>query len=329
MQGLKAIIKKELSDHISSYRFTIIFALIAMVSLITVYMTGINIRKELEGVTKPQFVFLMLFTSSGGFFSVVQFTAFFGPLMGLLLGFDTINRERNEGTLSKILSQPVYRDTVINSKFLAGVSVISIMMVSIVLVIIGLGLFSLGIVPGIEEIWRILIYLLISIIYISFWLGISILFSILFRSTATSALAALAMWIFFSFFVSIGVSVIVDAIMPEKTVAAHEADYSRPNGINRADFERSNKIKQFSLISPMYLYTDATATIIDPTRKTTQAFIELRPMERISISRFSGPLPLIQSLLIVVPYIVTLLALTIITFAVSYTIFMRQEIRSL
>jgi ABC-2 type transport system permease protein len=99
----------------------------------------------------------------------VQFVAFFGPLVGLVLGFDTINRERSQGTLSKLLSQPIYRDVVINGKFLAGVVMISIMMVSIVLVITGLGLIVLGIIPGLEEIWRIMIYLIISIIYVSFW----------------------------------------------------------------------------------------------------------------------------------------------------------------
>jgi ABC-2 type transport system permease protein len=178
VRGIKSIIKKELADHFASYRFTIIFALIAMVSLITAYMVGINIRNELEGVAKPQFVFLMLFTSSGVVFSLVQFVAFFGPLVGLVLGFDTINRERSEGTLSKLVSQPIYRDVVINGKFLAGVVLITVMMVSILLVITGLGLIVLGIIPGFEEIWRIFIYLLVSIIYISFWLGVAILFSI-------------------------------------------------------------------------------------------------------------------------------------------------------
>jgi ABC-2 type transport system permease protein len=47
------------------------------------------------------------------------------------------------------------------------------------------------------------------------------------------------------------------------------------------------------------------------------------------MSRFSGPLPLSQSILIVIPYIISLVAITIICFAVSYTVFMRQEIRSL
>ncbi len=168
MQAVKTILKKELADHFSSYRFMILFALIAMVSLIMVYKAGFNLKQELEGVAKPRFVFLMLFTSSGGLFSLVQFVAFFGPLIGLILGFDTINRERSEGTLSKLLSQPIFRDDVINGKFLAGMATIAIIMISIVLVITGLGLSLLGVIPGVEELWRILIYLIISIIYISF-----------------------------------------------------------------------------------------------------------------------------------------------------------------
>jgi len=318
VSGINVIVKKELADHFSSYRFTIIFALIAMVSLITAYMVGLNIRHELEGVAKPRFIFLMLFTGPGALFSLVQFVAFFGPLVGLVLGFDTINRERNEGTLSKLLSQPIYRDVVINGKFLAGVVMISILMVSIVLVITGLGLFVMGIVPGIEEIWRIIFYLVISIIYISFWLGVAILFSILFRSTATSALAALAVWIFFSFFVSIGASVVANALASDTAPQSSEAV-----------IKQANTVKALKLISPMELYTDATATIIDPMRKSTRSLVSVGPMENFSMSRFSGPLPLSQSILIVIPYIISLIAITVICFAVSYTVFMRQEIRSL
>jgi ABC-2 type transport system permease protein len=318
VHGINVILKKELADHFSSYRFVIIFALIAMISLITAYMVGLNIRQQLDGVAKPRFIFLMLFTAPGAMFSLVQFVAFFGPLVGLILGFDTINRERNQGTLSKLLAQPIYRDVVINGKFLAGVSLITIILVSIVLVITGLGLLVMGIVPGLEEIWRIAIYLVISIVYVSFWLGVAILFSILFRSTATSALAALAVWIFFSFFVSIGASIAANAL----------ADNPSPENPETV-MQQAKIIKAFQLISPMELYTDATATIIDPLRKSTRSIISVGPMENISMSRFSGPLPLGQSILIVIPYIISLVAITIICFAVSYIVFMRQEIRSL
>lgn len=318
MHGLRAIFKKELSDHFSSYRFMILFALITMVSLIIAYMVGLNIREELASVAKPKYVFLMLFTSRGALFSLVQFIAFFGPLIGLILGFDMINRERNEGTLSRLLSQPVYRDSVINGKFLAGVVTISIMMVSIVLLITGLGLRMAGVVPGFDEAWRIVVYLVISIIYISFWLGVAILFSIVFRGIATSALAALAVWIFFSFFVSMGATVIADALVPE-------AGASNPEAI----IQHAKIQKAFSLVSPMQLYTDATGTIIDPTRKTTRTVVLMGPLEKLSQARFSGPLTLGLSIFVVMPYILLLIAITAICFAISYTIFMRQEIRSL
>ena len=317
MNGINVILKKELADHFSSYRFVIIFALIAMISLITAYMVGLNIKQQLEGIAKPRFIFLMLFTAPGAMFSLVQFVAFFGPLVGLILGFDTINRERSQGTLSKLLSQPIYRDVVINGKFLAGVTMITIMLVSIVLVITGLGLLVMGIIPGLEEIWRIFFYLIISIVYVSFWLGVAILFSILFRSTATSALASLAVWIFFSFFVSIGASIVANAL-------ASEPSPENPEAV----MQQAKIIKAFQLVSPMELYTDATATIIDPLRKSTRSMISVGPMENISMNRFSGPLPLGQSILIVIPYIISLVAITIICFAVSYTVFMRQEIRS-
>jgi ABC-2 type transport system permease protein len=319
MHTLVTIMKKELADHFSSYRFTIIFALIAMVSLIMAYMVGLNIRQELEGTTAPGSSFLLLFTASGGMFSLVEFVAFFGPLVGLILGFDSINREKNEGTLSKLLAQPIYRDTVINGKFLAGFILIAVIMVSILLVITGLGLILLGIVPGLEEIWRIFIYLIISIVYIAFWLGIAILFSICFRSTATSALAALAVWIFFSFFVTIGANILATALAPEPGAA-------NPDAL----LWRVKLIKAFSLISPMEIYTDATATIIDPMRRSAQSMLSLAgPMENFSMSRFSGPLSLGQSILIVVPYIISLVAITCVCFGAAYAIFMRQEIRSL
>ena len=49
MQQLVTIFKKELADHFSSYRFLILFALIAMVSLVTVYMVGLSLSKDLAG----------------------------------------------------------------------------------------------------------------------------------------------------------------------------------------------------------------------------------------------------------------------------------------
>jgi ABC-2 type transport system permease protein len=319
MQGIAAVYKKELADHFSSYRFVILFALIAMVSFITSYMAGIELKENLEGVAKPKFIFLMLFNTTGALFSMVQFVAFFGPLIGIVLGFDAINRERGEGTLIKIISQPIFRDSVINGKFLAGVTTITIILVSIVLVISGLGLMLLGVVPGTEEIWRLLVYIIISIFYISFWLGLSMLFSIFFKSIATSALASVALWIFLSFFVSIGASVLADMVAPAKAAT----------GDSTEAIVKNIRVKQIiSLLSPMSLYSNASATIVDPMRNTTEALVLMGPMEKLSAGRFQNPLPLFQSIVVVYPYIIVLIALTLICFAISYFLFMLQEIRT-
>ena len=244
----------------------------------------------MRGWPKPTLLFLLLFTSTGKFFSFAQFIGFFGPLIGIILGFDSINRERVSRTLSKLVSQPIYRDSIINAKFLAGVAIITIVLVSIVLIISGLGLPLIGVVPGAEEFWRLAIYLVMSILYISFWLGISILFSVIFRSTATSALASLAVWIFFSFFVSLG---------GRFRGRCDRADQSEAAGMvdpQLVDQEREGSGSNLIFFSPMTLYSEATSTILDPMRKTTSSLILMGPLERLSLSRFQSPLPLLQSL---------------------------------
>ncbi|HSB68017.1 MAG TPA: ABC transporter permease subunit [Candidatus Methylomirabilis sp.] len=319
MHGLFVMYRKELEDHFSSTRFTLLLTVILMISLITAYMAGTTLRKELEGIAKPSLVFLMLFTSTGALFSLVQFIAFFGPLIGMVLGFDAINRERANRTLPKLLSQPIYRDAVINGKFLAGLTVISLMLVAIVLLIAGIGLPVLGVVPGWEEVGRLLVYLLVSIVYIGFWLAIAILCSVLFRSMATSALAALALWIFSAFFMPMGASLAADAFAPIPSGASADAS---------AVIRHEELRETVSSFSPITLYSQATATVLDPLRSTTRSLILMGPMERLSISRFQSPLPLLQSALIVAPHLVSLVAITAVCFGICYACFMRQEIRS-
>jgi len=309
-----------MEDHFSSTRFLLILALIVMVGVIIASMVGMSIQEELKGMAKPTLIFLMLFTSTGKFFSFVQFIGFFGPLIGIILGFDSINRERVSRTLSKLVSQPIHRDSIINAKFLTGVATITIVLVAIVLIISGLGIRLIGVVPGSEEVGRLAIYLITSILYISFWLGVSILFSVIFRSTATSALASLALWIFFSFFVSLGASVLSDMVAPT------------PVGQTTASLEIIMKQAQVqrivSLCSPVNLYTEATSTVLNPMRQTTK-LVFVGPMEQLSMLRFQNPLPLLQSLLIVLPHLISIVAITVLCFGICYLVFMRQEIRTI
>ena len=321
MHGFRAIYRKELEDHFSSTRFVLLFTVILMISLISAYMTGTGLRRELEGIAKPSLVFLMLFTSTGALFSLAQFVAFFGPLIGMILGFDAISRERSARTLSKLLSQPIYRDAVVNAKFLAGVTLLSIMFLAILLLISGMGLLTLGVVPDLEEIGRLAVYLIVSVVYVGFWLGLAILCSVLFRSMATSALATLALWIFLAFFMALGASLAADILSPVRPGLSGDAQAEATI--------RHEETRQFvSMLSPISLYSESTSVVLDPLRKTTRSLVLMGPMERISLSRFQSALSLEQSLLIVAPYLVSLVALTVLCFAICYICFMRQEVRS-
>jgi ABC-2 type transport system permease protein len=320
LHGIFTLFRKELEDHFSSVRFLIISALILMVGVIIASMVGMGIQEESKGMAKPTLLFLWLFTSTGQLFSFVQFIGFFGPLIGIFLGFDAINRERVSRTLSKLASQPIYRDSIINAKYLAGVTTIAVVLVGIVLIISGLGIRLIGVVPGSEEVLRLAIYVITSILYVSFWLGIAILFSVVFRSTATSALASLAVWIFFSFFVGLGAGFMANAVAPISQSGSN---------VDPSVLVKHEEVKRtVSLLSPMNLYNDATTTILDPTRKTTRGLVFVGPLERLSLSRFQNPLPLLQSLIIVAPYLISIIAITFVCFGVCYLVFMRQEIRT-
>jgi len=108
-------------------------------------------------------------------------------------------------------------------------------------------------------------------------------------------LASLAVWIFFSFFISLGAGFVADAIAPVGQQAAGMVD---PQLV-----VKNAKVQEaISLFSPMTLYSEATSTILDPMRKTTSSLILMGPLERISLSRFQSPLPLLQSLAIVTPH---------------------------
>ena len=95
-------------------------------------------------------LFLALFvvgSQSVGQVTTVAFAALLVPLVGIAFGFDGINSERSQGTLSRLLAQPIHRDDIVNGKFVAGIAVIALMLGALVAVTAGLGIVRLGIIP--------------------------------------------------------------------------------------------------------------------------------------------------------------------------------------
>lgn len=311
------IVQKEVSDHVRSWRFIILLLLMVLTCIGSLYAALSTIRSAVSSTdasdaAKTTFVFLKLFTLSNDTLpAFVTFVGFLGPLLGIGMGFDAVNSERSKGTLGRVMSQPIHRDYLINAKFVAALLVIGAMFLALGFMVMGLGLIAIGIPPTPEEFWRMLLFLILSVFYVAFWLNLSILFSVRLRQAATSALSSIAVWIFFSVFYSIIINLIAGATAPSQSAEVSAIlSYTR--------------FIQFLLrLSPSYLFSEATGTLLDPSVQNLGPLT----MEQ-TIGAIPSLLPLDQSLLLVWPQIVGLIAATMLCFAISYVLFMKQEIRS-
>lgn len=315
LHPFRVMVYKEIADHVRSWRLLIMGALIlltCMGSLYTAVEAMTSQSDHAASSTSPGFFFLQLFTSSNGTLPPFHaFVAFLGPLLGISLGFDAINSEQHGRTLARIMSQPIHRDDIINAKFVAALVVISVMFFALTFLVMGTGLLVIGIPPTPGEFLRIMCYLLVTILYVAFWLNLSILFSVLFKQAATSALMSIAVWLFFTVFFQIILNLVSSAIVPSPDLAPADQ-------VIRAQ----HLVMNLSRLSPGQLFSDITTVLLRPT---------IRAFGPLTLSQVVGaipnPLPLGQSLLIVWPQITGLVAITTVCFALSYVSFMRREVR--
>jgi ABC-2 type transport system permease protein len=305
LHGLGVVLLKELNDHLTSVRMRVLEWLVVLSALVALYFAIPQIK---EVTAEDPFLFLRLFTSAreGLPFTFVFFISFLVPLVAIGLGFDAINSEHNRRTLSRILSQPIYRDALLFGKFLAGLLTLSISLVALWLVVIGLGLLLLGVPPNAEEMARAFIFLLVTIAYAGIWLALALLFSIVFRSTATAALVTLGLWMFMTFIWPSLVPVIALAfpITDEETLILTAQYLSR--------------------LSPSALFAEVILPILNPATRSLGPIY----LHQLQGAVPGAPLPLGESLIIAWPPMVGLIAAAIVIFVIGYLIFQRQEVRA-
>jgi len=310
---------KEFADHLLSARFIVLLVVLALAAVVPLYFASARIRELAEQASGAQAVFLALFTLGSQQVPLLRVDAFVGivaPLLGIAFAFDAVNGERSEGTLPRLLSQPIHRDDVINGKFAAGLAIISLVLTAIVAIIAGFGLLRLGIVPAGGEVLRIVAWLGLTIVYVALWLAFGLLLSVLLRRAATSALIGFGIWILITIFGGLIVGLVAGLLAPI------------PSGGGATDILASAQLQQLiTRLLPSTLYQEASLVLLDPsiTQVSTPSTIgqAIAAQEQIA-----SLLSLDQSLLLVWPHVVALVALTVACFAAAYVAFMRQEVRA-
>jgi ABC-2 type transport system permease protein len=309
LHGFGVVTIKEIADHFTSILVVVLVVLI-VATAVAVVRGAIDQIKEITA--EDPFLFLRLFTR-GSPLPLVALLSFLVPLVAIGLGFDAVNGEHNRRTLSRVLSQPIYRDALLFGKFAAGLFTLALSLVVLWLLVIGLGLLGLGVPPNAEEMARALILLLVTIAYGGFWFALALLFSVVFRSAATAALVSLGVWLFLTI------------LWPLFSPALADSVTTATDLLGVLDTRQI-----FARLSPSVLFNEIVAVVLDPSVRSTQqsmlAALGLAMLERGAIP--DAPIPLLQSVMIVWPQIVGLVAGSILLFVIAYIVFQRQEVRA-
>lgn len=310
LKGVTTVALKEAADHMMSARMHLIMLLVLLTAIGAVYGAGGQLK---ETTAEDAYLFLKLFTVARE--PLPSFAAFLGfllPLVAIALGFDAINGEYSRRTMSRLLAQPIYRDAVLFGKFLGGLLVIAIALLTLWLLMTGLGILFLGLPPSGADIVRGMAYLGVTLAYAGVWLALAIAFSTVIRSPATSALAALSVWLVLSVFWSMiapllaGVLVPIDPLDPMTVLDRFEAQQA------------------IARLSPQTLHGEVTLMLLDPAARSVGPLF----LDQLQGAVIGAPLPTGQSLLVVWPQISGLVAAMLILFTLAYVVFQRQEVRA-
>ena len=316
--GWRVVAAKELGDHLLSVRFIVLLIVLGLAAAIPLYFAADQIRAVAPQASGAAAVFLALFTLGSQDIAILRVDAFVGivaPLLGLAFAFDAVNGERSEGTLPRLLAQPIHRDDVINGKFAAGMAVIGLVLVSVIVFIAGFGMLRLGIVPHGTEVLRLISWLIVTFLYVALWLAFGLLLSVVVRRAATAALIGFGIWLLVTVFGEL-ITTLVSGLL---TPAA---------GASTDTILGSYQLQQFiTRLLPSTLYREIALVLLNPSVTQISAPTTIGQVQQAQ-QQIPTLLSLDQSLLLVWPQVVALVALAVVCFAGAYVAFMRQEVRA-
>lgn len=130
-----------------------------------------------------------------GFYSTSLMMAWFSPLVGLALSFDSVIKERKSASLNVLLTHPVFRDTIILGKMLGSVLLLLVVMLVSSGISLGTIILLLGTKVSVMELSRIAVWFILTFLYALAFLGIGLVCSIFIREATDSVVYNIVIWL--------------------------------------------------------------------------------------------------------------------------------------
>ena len=296
------VASKEFSDAVESKRFIVLVVLFGLV------MTGAIVTRYVEEVQTmpdgPASPMPRGFLRQMGYMLHITMILV-APVMGVALGCDTISGEREKGTLKIVLAQPVFRDTVINGKFLAATSAVSLAILITSLAGVGAATLILGVTPTGDEALRLALFLIFVVLYTMTYYGIAVFLSTVSKKTSHSVLLSITAWALFTFVIPLVGELI--ALMIMESIADPEESYRIYWAIREG----------IASITPYYHFEKISQYLLHP-EYIPGGYHPRLTEELVSVT---------SSLMYAGPNIFVLTIMTTLAFIGSYMVFTRQEIR--
>jgi ABC-2 type transport system permease protein len=327
MAGLFTMAKKEFLDIIGEKKFLLIFATLLIVILVSTFEGGLSYSSSQSSTTTststnstrpggtgvpggPGQDFGSAQSLSRSLSSMITNFSLVGGILAIAISFDTINNERQKGSLKTLLSYPIYRDTIVYGKYLGGL--IAVTLVSAITFLAGIGVFIsvTGLAMTMDTIIRLSLFFAVSLIYMAIFLAVGLLLSIVLPLPSTSLLASIIVWLSsIQLIPNIGYA-IGQILYPVRMSFTS----GRPTFATQTGFTTIRAI--ISGLSPSTAYEN----IIDSILTTSRLQFSSNSPTIISVN-------VSQAIMTTLPSLIYFIGLLIALFAAAYIIFMRQEIQ--
>jgi len=192
------IATKQLRDSFSKKTFLGVIGLFMVLTLGSVYLGIAEYESQMQSYLDP----------SNSFSEEPSFLEVYSPLvqislpliagfLGIIISYNSISKERRDGTMEMLLSYPVYRDEIINGKIVGNIFIVALSLLIAFTVSSGLAIYMLETLPNIEEISRISFIWIGTTVYIAFFVGLGTFLSTLFKSQWRSLVGGVLILMFF------------------------------------------------------------------------------------------------------------------------------------
>jgi ABC-2 type transport system permease protein len=386
------VAEKEFRDHVTSKRFIVVFGILLLLSIYAINTGMDSYNQKLDVYKNPQLAPDYIYKQPtidayqkmlqdardnnqspaaiqsiqdmldamrnpampsvlDVFQSMVILFTFAGMVLGASLGFDLIAREKDEGSLKFLVTSPVYRDTIINGKTIGAIATLAAAMGAAFAITIAIMLLK-GIVPGMDDLIRVFLFFIASLLYCTVFFAFAMMVSALSRNTAVAAIMTVGM-IFLVFIVTVMAAflsnMIAESIVgpaPAVEIApvitnapgANATSYSSPafedsemfkyyNRLGSTRAEISNILSTFSPINDFGGYIGYDRMGIGEAIVTRQSTFSYMYGNVSGTAYYGEERSLSDSLLSIWMKVLALVIEIAAAFGIAYTAFMRADIR--